>query len=143
MQENIQSHIINCPLCGIKANETSHRLIKEYCGHTKCRQCLLKEINGCSMCKQTSDCGNDIKSLLSKNNDKLTTGQSIDSLNLIAPTVQSIDVRSGIESDDESNSDKLQIDTDLENSIDDKQVNINSKQVGLGWYFPVLNFKQN
>lgn len=39
-----------CPQCSLPFNTTTHRLIRESCGHEKCRQCLLSEDNGCEQC---------------------------------------------------------------------------------------------
>jgi hypothetical protein len=40
-----------CPLCGQPTFKARTRLIKDACGHTKCRLCLMQEENGCSICK--------------------------------------------------------------------------------------------
>lgn len=40
----------SCDECGTPFNATSHRLVKESCGHEKCRQCLLAADNGCPQC---------------------------------------------------------------------------------------------
>lgn len=39
-----------CSECGTPFNNRSHRLVKESCGHEKCRQCLLDAENGCPQC---------------------------------------------------------------------------------------------
>lgn len=39
-----------CPECGFEYNATTNRLIKEGCGHDKCRQCLLTSESGCPQC---------------------------------------------------------------------------------------------
>ncbi|XP_012527020.2 zinc finger protein 83 [Monomorium pharaonis] len=44
-----------CPNCGQLANESFSRLVKDSCGHTKCRMCLLYEEHGCKIC-QTEHC---------------------------------------------------------------------------------------
>lgn len=46
----MESHPI-CQECGSPYNTTSHRLVKECCGHEKCRQCLLAADNGCPQCE--------------------------------------------------------------------------------------------
>ena len=44
-----------CPNCGKLTNTSHTRLIKDSCGHTKCRLCLLHEENGCKSCKNESE----------------------------------------------------------------------------------------
>ncbi|XP_011699387.1 PREDICTED: zinc finger protein 808-like isoform X1 [Wasmannia auropunctata] len=44
-----------CPNCGQPANTSFSRLVKDSCGHTKCRMCLLYEEHGCKIC-QTEHC---------------------------------------------------------------------------------------
>lgn len=39
-----------CPNCGKLTNSTQTRLVKDSCGHTKCRMCLLHEEYGCKSC---------------------------------------------------------------------------------------------
>ncbi|XP_043478711.1 zinc finger protein 2 homolog isoform X2 [Leptopilina heterotoma] len=39
-----------CPNCGKLTNTTQTRLVKDSCGHTKCRMCLLHEEYGCKSC---------------------------------------------------------------------------------------------
>ena len=39
-----------CPLCGQATSTASARLIRDECGHFKCRMCLLQEENGCTIC---------------------------------------------------------------------------------------------
>lgn len=41
-----------CPQCGQKINNSTHRLVQDSCGHTKCRNCLLQDDLGCQKCKQ-------------------------------------------------------------------------------------------
>ncbi|XP_050461376.1 zinc finger protein 611-like isoform X2 [Cataglyphis hispanica] len=40
-----------CPNCGQLTNASFSRLIKDSCGHTKCRMCLLYEEHGCKICQ--------------------------------------------------------------------------------------------
>ncbi|CAL1678409.1 unnamed protein product [Lasius platythorax] len=40
-----------CPNCGQLTNASSSRLVKDSCGHTKCRMCLLFEEHGCKICQ--------------------------------------------------------------------------------------------
>ncbi|KYN08716.1 Zinc finger protein 12 [Cyphomyrmex costatus] len=44
-----------CPNCGQPTNTSFSRLVKDTCGHTKCRMCLLYEEHGCKIC-QTQHC---------------------------------------------------------------------------------------
>ncbi|KAL6254919.1 hypothetical protein P5V15_014261 [Pogonomyrmex californicus] len=44
-----------CPNCGQLVNTTFSRIVKDSCGHTKCRMCLLYEEHGCKIC-QTTHC---------------------------------------------------------------------------------------
>lgn len=39
-----------CPQCRRGVDGTSARLVADVCGHSKCRICLLQEINGCLKC---------------------------------------------------------------------------------------------
>ncbi|XP_033215053.1 zinc finger protein 37-like isoform X1 [Belonocnema kinseyi] len=39
-----------CPNCGKLTNTVYARLVKDSCGHTKCRLCLLYEATGCKSC---------------------------------------------------------------------------------------------
>ncbi|KAL3279465.1 hypothetical protein HHI36_016976 [Cryptolaemus montrouzieri] len=40
----------NCPQCGNLIVGSAKRLIKDSCGHEKCRVCLLSEVDGCRRC---------------------------------------------------------------------------------------------
>ncbi|XP_072763269.1 uncharacterized protein [Anoplolepis gracilipes] len=40
-----------CPNCGQLTNASFSRLVKDSCGHTKCRMCLLYEEHGCKICQ--------------------------------------------------------------------------------------------
>lgn len=40
-----------CPNCGQHTNTSFSRLVKDNCGHTKCRMCLLYEEHGCKICQ--------------------------------------------------------------------------------------------
>ncbi|KAG5306669.1 ZNF28 protein, partial [Acromyrmex insinuator] len=44
-----------CPNCGQPTNASFSRLVKDSCGHTKCRMCLLYEEHGCKIC-ETQHC---------------------------------------------------------------------------------------
>lgn len=39
-----------CPNCKQITNTSCSRLVKDSCGHTKCRMCLLYEERGCKIC---------------------------------------------------------------------------------------------
>ncbi|XP_055906998.1 zinc finger protein OZF [Eupeodes corollae] len=45
--------LIVCPVCS-KTINNQNRLITEDCGHSKCRQCLISEDNGCEQCKKNN-----------------------------------------------------------------------------------------
>lgn len=40
-----------CPNCRQLTNTSFSRLVKDSCGHTKCRMCLLYEEHGCKICQ--------------------------------------------------------------------------------------------
>ncbi|XP_029176877.1 zinc finger protein 816-like [Nylanderia fulva] len=40
-----------CPNCGQLTNASASRLVKDSCGHSKCRMCLLYEEHGCKICQ--------------------------------------------------------------------------------------------
>lgn len=40
-----------CPNCGQLTNASFSRLVKDSCGHTKCRICLVIEEHGCKICQ--------------------------------------------------------------------------------------------
>lgn len=40
-----------CPNCGQLTNTSFSRLVKDSCGHTKCRICLVIEEHGCKICQ--------------------------------------------------------------------------------------------
>ncbi|XP_011866828.1 PREDICTED: zinc finger protein 599-like [Vollenhovia emeryi] len=40
-----------CPNCGQLTNTSFSRLVKDSCGHAKCRMCLLYEEHGCKVCQ--------------------------------------------------------------------------------------------
>ncbi|XP_020300113.1 zinc finger protein 391-like [Pseudomyrmex gracilis] len=40
-----------CPNCRQLANSSFSRLVKDSCGHTKCRMCLVYEEHGCKICQ--------------------------------------------------------------------------------------------
>lgn len=50
-KKKIKMSLLNCPLCGQSTLQPKKRLIKDSCGHAKCRMCLLKEEDGCNICK--------------------------------------------------------------------------------------------
>ena len=41
-----------CPQCRMPTFSTTVRLVREACGHLKCRQCLLQEEHGCRQCAE-------------------------------------------------------------------------------------------
>ncbi|XP_024867911.1 zinc finger protein 260-like isoform X3 [Temnothorax curvispinosus] len=41
-----------CPNCGQHTNTSFSRLVKDSCGHAKCRMCLLYEEHGCKICQK-------------------------------------------------------------------------------------------
>lgn len=41
-----------CPNCKQVTNTSCSRLVKDSCGHTKCRMCLLYEEHGCKICNE-------------------------------------------------------------------------------------------
>lgn len=41
---------VNCPICGVFCDNGLKRFIVESCGHKKCRNCIIKDENGCSLC---------------------------------------------------------------------------------------------
>ncbi|XP_066589856.1 zinc finger protein 37-like [Prorops nasuta] len=45
-----------CPNCRQPANSSFTRLVKDSCGHTKCRMCLLYEEQGCKACENNQQC---------------------------------------------------------------------------------------
>lgn len=51
---NIQPDVLlatqRCPQCHSSTNSNSFRLIFDTCGHQKCRNCFLKEEDGCNAC---------------------------------------------------------------------------------------------
>ncbi|XP_055851408.1 gastrula zinc finger protein XlCGF46.1 [Episyrphus balteatus] len=47
------TELMICPICKKPLNN-QNRLITEDCGHSKCRQCLISEVNGCEKCKQNT-----------------------------------------------------------------------------------------
>lgn len=49
-----------CCICRRYLDQTNHRIIVEICGHQKCRECFIKEEEGCSLCSK-SDGSNDAR----------------------------------------------------------------------------------
>lgn len=45
--------ITKCPQCHQVINTSNSRLVKELCGHIKCRNCILNDTDGCSICLNT------------------------------------------------------------------------------------------
>lgn len=41
-----------CSVCHNIFDRSLNRIIIEACGHRKCRECLIKEVDGCSLCAQ-------------------------------------------------------------------------------------------
>ncbi|XP_050461374.1 zinc finger protein 888-like isoform X1 [Cataglyphis hispanica] len=64
-----------CPNCGQLTNASFSRLIKDSCGHTKCRMCLLYEEHGCKICqaKHTQGTQDYLEKLCSTNGDSNDT----------------------------------------------------------------------
>lgn len=50
---------VQCCVCRRNLDQSSNRIIVEICGHQKCRECFIKEEDGCSLCKQK--CTNEIE----------------------------------------------------------------------------------
>lgn len=46
-----------CPNCRQITNTSDSRLVKDSCGHTKCRMCLLYEEQGCKTCRDLPQTG--------------------------------------------------------------------------------------
>lgn len=42
-----------CSVCYRTLDKSTNRIIVEICGHQKCRECFIKEEEGCSICKAT------------------------------------------------------------------------------------------
>lgn len=114
MQQSSISSAVTCPLCGIQANYTTHRLIKEYCGHSKCRECLVVELNGCSLCEREKR----LKTVIGSESNKINIKSTTNSDN-VQDDLLHINEEKFIKSNDESNSDKLEIDTNSEDSQDE------------------------
>lgn len=43
-----------CSVCQRCLDQSSNRIILEICGHKKCRECFIKEEDGCSICSQNN-----------------------------------------------------------------------------------------
>lgn len=46
---------IKCLICNESLNSNTNRIIVEICGHKKCRQCFIKEENGCTICNRNKN----------------------------------------------------------------------------------------
>lgn len=44
-----------CCVCRRYLEQSSNRIIVEICGHQKCRECFIKEEDGCSQCVQNNE----------------------------------------------------------------------------------------
>lgn len=118
--------ITKCPQCLQIINTSNSRLVKELCGHIKCRNCLLKDTEACSICLNIRINQNEIEPitvLLSPNTHcKVKTEWA----KLASESFQRVEREQNTETvdsynDDEDNtfSDKLEIDTDSEIKINE------------------------
>ncbi|XP_014203950.1 zinc finger and BTB domain-containing protein 49 [Copidosoma floridanum] len=88
-----------CPLCGQSVLQPNTRLIRDSCGHVKCRMCLLKEDNGCSICQ--SRLSDSLQCIHASNN--LLPVESIDNINHSAQKIILInDFRHNTHSEEET-----------------------------------------
>lgn len=46
---------IKCPICNEYIDQNRNRIIVELCGHSKCRQCFITEVNGCVLCHRDNE----------------------------------------------------------------------------------------
>lgn len=46
---------VQCCVCRRYLEQSSNRIIVEICGHQKCRECFIKEEDGCSLCVQNNE----------------------------------------------------------------------------------------
>ncbi|XP_076238233.1 uncharacterized protein LOC143181604 [Calliopsis andreniformis] len=70
-----------CPSCKRVTNTSCSRLVKDSCGHTKCRMCLLYEDEGCKICNKNcilNAKNYDFQSSVKEHTDNVT-GSSINS----------------------------------------------------------------
>lgn len=44
-----------CCICRRYLDQSNNRIIVEICGHQKCRECFIKEEDGCSLCSQNGN----------------------------------------------------------------------------------------
>ncbi|XP_025993364.1 zinc finger protein 260 isoform X2 [Solenopsis invicta] len=106
-----------CPNCEQPANASFSRLVKDSCGHTKCRMCLLYEEHGCKLC-QTESCvkGKDAEDYLKSHiaNGELNGAQKSPDEEIVLPL-------------------ELVINKDFK-SKEDSSVNLNSAESGSDIY---------
>ncbi|XP_014609602.1 PREDICTED: zinc finger protein 37-like isoform X1 [Polistes canadensis] len=72
-----------CPNCGQITNASDLRLVKDSCGHTKCRMCLLYEEQGCRTCRNLPQTSGSLVELT--NNNRADTKSSIATEEIILP----------------------------------------------------------
>lgn len=111
--------ITKCPQCFQIINNSNLRLIKELCGHIKCRNCILNDKEACSICLNIRLNQNDMEPvtlLLSPNTHcKVKTEWA----KLASESLLKVQEISTEVFDDEENtfSDKIDVQSDSENKI--------------------------
>ncbi|XP_043679356.1 zinc finger protein 761-like isoform X1 [Vespula pensylvanica] len=72
-----------CPNCRQITNTSDSRLVKDSCGHTKCRMCLLYEEQGCKTCRDLPQTGGNFVELT--NDNHVNTESSVIGEEIILP----------------------------------------------------------
>lgn len=114
--------ITKCPQCFQLINNSNLRLVKELCGHIKCRNCILNDKEACSICLTIRLNQNEMEPvtvLLSPNTHcKVKTEWA----KLASESLLKVQETSTQVFDDEDNtfSDKIDVQSDSENKINEK-----------------------
>ncbi|KAL2711455.1 zinc finger protein 271-like isoform X2 [Vespula squamosa] len=72
-----------CPNCRQVTNTSDSRLVKDSCGHTKCRMCLLYEEQGCKTCRDLPQTSGNFVELT--NDNRINTESSVIGEEIILP----------------------------------------------------------
>lgn len=112
--------ITKCPQCLQIINTSNLRLVKELCGHIKCRSCILNDKEACSICLNIQINQNEsepVTLLLSPNTHcKVKTEWA----KLASESLQRVEKSSTdpiVDDEDNTFSDKLDVDSESENKI--------------------------
>ncbi|XP_044761403.1 zinc finger protein 708-like [Coccinella septempunctata] len=81
-----------CPQCKEVIEGSSKRIIKDSCGHEKCRVCLLQDVDQCRQCEENGNTHTDDKNIVF-HNDNLSAGNNHTTVITCSKVVNDVDIK--------------------------------------------------